>query len=181
MSPSAILSAAPRRTSVPAGPGRGQRRRRPGVRLAARTLRRPERVAADVSAGAAGACGFPAGSFIGLDERDTANGPLGNNGPRRGVFSSRTGPARARRQKGDMRTNAESPVRRRTDGNGLPGLTVLAPVSTVWAGPVSHGVSHQRSVRRPPVRASILCHNPVAAGAGPTRRIKEESKCRLGL
>jgi hypothetical protein len=54
----------------------------------------------DVSAGAAGACGFPAGWFIGLDERDTANGPLGNNGPRRGVFSSKTGPARARRQKG---------------------------------------------------------------------------------
>jgi hypothetical protein len=33
----------------------------------------------DVSAGAAGAGGFLVGWFIGLDERDTANGPLGNN------------------------------------------------------------------------------------------------------
>ena len=35
----------------------------------------------------------------GLDECDTANGPLGNKRPRRGVFSGTTGPTRARRQK----------------------------------------------------------------------------------
>ena len=166
MSPSAILSAAPRRTSVRAGPGRGQvggvrAFGSPPARFADQSV-----LPRDVSAGAAGACGFPAGWFIGLDERDTANGPLGNNGPRRGVFSSRTGPARARRQKGDMDTNAESPVRRRTDGNGLPGLTVLAPVSTVWAARFSRSFSS--ALREAAARTRLdPVSQPVPAGAGP--------------
>jgi hypothetical protein len=134
----------------------------------------------DVSAGAAGACGFPrdgSSASTSATRRTVRSGITALGAGSSAVGRAQRGP----QTEGTTWTRMQSPVRRRTDGNGLPGLTVLAPVSTLWAARFSRSFSPALREAAARTRLDPGSQQPCSCRRWPHRRIREESKCRIGL